>query len=537
MPSDSPRSSSSAKTVSLAGKRRCVGLTALPRAALVELSRAFARGDLSSSWVQWTRASLAAPGHAEVLRWAAMLHDAAGEYAEAIEATRKAIDQHPDDPELLRLLARVLVNNVDDEGALLALRQAATCTTHPEDWIELAILFDQHGWIEDSLLAVDAALRVSPGVPRAHLLRSRCLQALGDAPAAAAECRRVIASGSEVAAAWFALLDLKTVGIDDAELAQLAHAYRRATTAYESSLLGFALARAHEVHGDHTAALAMFTRVNDAVAVAQRWDSARFAADAELIADAFTHVEPGRDLSLGENVVFIVGIPRSGSTLVEQVLARHPDVEAASELPTLEHVIAVESRRRRKPLAQWACEATPDEWARLGNEYLRRTARWRQQHRVSTDKCPGNWLLSGALRAMLPGARIIDCRRDPLETAWSCYKQLFAPGKADFSYRFEDLAAYTHSYRSVADRWHQQHPSNYRIFNYEELVADADTFVRRLLAFCTLAFDSRCLQPHEAIRAVRTTSSAQVREPIRRVALRGEAYGAGLDRLRELLSR
>ncbi len=537
MSPDPPRSNSPATTLSVAAKRRAAGLKALPRAALVEVSRAHARGDLSSAWVQWTRASLAAPGHAEVLRWAATLHEAAGEYVEAIDATRKAIEQHPEDPELLRQLGRVLAYNADDEGALRALREAAECTTSYDDWFALAIVFDQQGWIEDSLRAVDAALRISPGAPRAQLLRARCLQALGDAPAAAAECRRVIASGSDVAAAWFALLDLKTVTLDETQLAQLAHAYKRAATTYESSLLGFALARAYEVHGDHRAALALFTRVNDAIADVQRWNSARFAADVESMVDAFSGIAPGRDPALGENVVFIVGMPRSGSTLVEQVLARHPDVEAASELPTLEQVIAVESARRRKPLAHWAREATPAEWARLGQEYLRRTARWRRQRRVSTDKCPGNWLLAGALRVMLPGAHIVDCRRDPLETSWSCYKQLFATGKADFSYRFEDLAAYSHSYRRAADRWSQQHRSHYGIFNYEELVADADSFVRRLLAFCALAFDSRCLQPHEAVRAVRTASSAQVREPIRRVALRGDAYGAGLDPLRELLSR
>src|SRR5690606_36634459 len=131
------------------------------------------------------------------------------------------------------------------------------------------------------------------------------------------------------------------------------------------------------------------------------------------------------DPSLGGEVVFIVGMPGSGSTLFEQILAAHPQVEGASELPDLELVLRAESTQRGRPFAVWGEQAGADDWRRLGRDYLLRTARWRERRPRFTDKMPEKWLYAGVLRAMLPAATVIETRRDPLETAWSCYRQHF----------------------------------------------------------------------------------------------------------------
>jgi len=128
-------------------------------------------------------------------------------------------------------------------------------------------------------------------------------------------------------------------------------------------------------------------------------------------------------------VIFLVSMPRSGSTLVAQIVSAHPQVDGnGGELPDLEAVLIAESNRRRRAFPEWVAQATPDDWRRLGEDYLARTARWHHDKPRFTDKALANWPLVGAAAAMLPGARFIDCRRDRLETCLACFRQLFAFG-------------------------------------------------------------------------------------------------------------
>ena len=133
---------------------------------------------------------------------------------------------------------------------------------------------------------------------------------------------------------------------------------------------------------------------------------------------------------------------------------------------------------------------------------------------------------------MLPEARIIDCRRDPVETCWSCYKQLFGPGQAAFSYDFDSLAQYWQACESLGDFWAAQHPQHVRIQRYEALVAEPEAQIRALLAFCNLPFEPACLSFHTAQRAIRTPSALQVRQPMQHVSKPAEGFGALLDPLR-----
>jgi hypothetical protein len=234
----------------------------------------------------------------------------------------------------------------------------------------------------------------------------------------------------------------------------------------------------------------------------------------------------------GSAVIFIVGLPRSGSTLVEQVLAAHPMVEAASELNAMQRVIGEEDRRRACVYPMWVDSTTAADWVRLGARYLELTARWRRERPRFTDKLPGNWLYAPAIRAMLPGARIIDCRRDPIETLWSCWRQRFAPGLVSWAQDFAWLGRYWRDYLRVADVLQERCGDAYRVQSLAALVAEPEAQIRELLAFCGLPFDARCLAPERAERAVRTASAAQVRQPMRMPRPRAPDYGALLDTLR-----
>ncbi|MEO7432557.1 MAG: sulfotransferase, partial [Dokdonella sp.] len=153
-----------------------------------------------------------------------------------------------------------------------------------------------------------------------------------------------------------------------------------------------------------------------------------------------------------------------------------------------------------------------------------------------TDKLPDNWTRIDAIRRMLPGAAVIDCRRDPLETCWSCYKQLFAPGRADYTYDFAELATYFNDYVRFTDHSAKRYPEHVRTQQYELLVADARTQITALLAFCGLPFDAACIDFHRAGRAIRTPSAAQVRRPLSAATARSTQYGELLDELRAFLS-
>jgi Sulfotransferase family len=234
-------------------------------------------------------------------------------------------------------------------------------------------------------------------------------------------------------------------------------------------------------------------------------------------------------------VIFVVSLPRSGSTLTEQILASHPQVTGGGELQDMEKVIEEENQRHGVPLQQWARAATAADWDRMGKDYLQRTAHWRQKKPRFVDKMLANWRFAGAILAMLPDARIVVSRRDPLENTFSCYRQMFGDYGHVYSYDMQDVASYWHDFDRMCRRWVELYPDRVHNMVYEDLLADQEGKTRELLDFCGLEFDPACLRYYETERSVKTISSAQVREPLRRDTAKAPKYGALLDPLRAAL--
>jgi hypothetical protein len=205
-------------------------------------------------------------------------------------------------------------------------------------------------------------------------------------------------------------------------------------------------------------------------------------------------------------------------------------------LPDVGQIVTAESSRRGQPFPDWIHEATEADWQRLGEEYLERTRRWQTRARF-TDKMPENWLYVGLLLRMLPGARFLGCERDPLETAWSCYKQMFAPGHFAWSYDHDALAAYARDQRVLWRHFAERQPGSCRTVSYEGLVADFEPQVREILRFLDLDFEVGCLDFPAASRETRSASSAQVRRPLDRSTARLRLYGRALDSLVQAMRR
>jgi tetratricopeptide (TPR) repeat protein len=480
----------------------------------------------------------AAPEHPEALRLYGILHTRTHRHDEAQAMLQRAIAQWPDYALAHSDLGNARQAAGDMDGAFASWRQAcAVAPDAPMPWFNLGRNLQLHGDTAAAIAALEQAHARAPDFLPAKILLGDALVHAGRFDEAAARYRAALALHPACGDAWRGLANMKTRPLSEHDREHLARVLRRPDlTPSDRIAAGFALGKVCEDQHRHEQAFAALSAANTQLRQLAPWDAGAFRQHADAILAASARLPPPLDPGLGHEAIFIVGLPRSGSTLFEQILAAHPQVEGASELPDLEQVLGEESSRRRQPLLRWIGDASAGDWQRLGRRYLERTARWRRHKPRHTDKLPSNWLLSGVLAAMLPGAPIVDVRRDALEAGWSCYKQQFYR-LPHFACTLTDIAAYIRDYERIMAAWQAATPRRIRIQHYEALLAAPEAEIRALLAFCGLAFDPACLEYHHARRNVRTASAAQVRQPLQHDTARADRYGALLDPLRFGLGR
>jgi tetratricopeptide (TPR) repeat protein len=474
-----------------------------------------------------------APEHPEALRLYAILHARAHRHAEAKSVLQQAIAQWPDYVLAHSDLGNVLQAAGELDAAFASWRQAcALAPQAPMPWFNLGRNLQLHGDTAAAIEALQQAHALAPDFLPALILLGDALVHAGRFGEADAHYRAALALHPACGDAWRGLANMKTRPLSDADRGQLAAAlHQDGTDLTDRIAMGFALGKVCEDQGRYEQAFAALSKANAELRQLHPWNVGAFHAHADALFAASARLPVPTDPALGHEVLFIVGLPRSGSTLFEQILAAHPDVEGASELPDLDQVLAEECARRQQPMLKWIGASTAADWQRLGQRYLQLTARWRRSKPRHTDKLPANWLLGGLLAAMLPGARIVDARRDALEAGWSCYKQQFYR-LPHFACTLTDIAAYIRDYERTMSVWHAAAPQRIRIQRYEALLAEPEREIRALLAFCDLPFDAGCLDYHRARRSVRTASATQVRQPLQRDTARADRYGALLDPLR-----
>jgi tetratricopeptide (TPR) repeat protein len=511
-------------------------LTGLAPAAVAQLqaaARAIRDGAENSARQALDGVLAMAPGHPEALRLYGILHHRAQRYAEAQAALSQAIAQWPD-----YALAHSDLGNVQQASGLVEAAFASwqqACALAPDasmPWFNLGRNLQLHGDTDAAIEALSRAHALAPDFLPALILLGDALVHAGRFDDADARYRAALALHPACGDAWRGLANIKTRPLSEADREQLVMALQRTDLGPADRIaMGFALGKVCEDHGRYEQAFAALNVANARLRELAPWNAGAFHAHVDAMLAACARLPAPMDATLGHEAIFIVGMPRSGSTLFEQILAAHPDVEGASELPDLDQVLGEESARRQQPLLKWMGAGTAADWQRLGRRYLELTARWRRSKPRHTDKLPANWLLSGVLAAMLPGARIVDARRDPLEAGWSCYKQQFYR-LPHFACTLTDIASYIRDYEHAMTMWHAAAPQRIHIQRYEALLAEPEREIRALLSFCDLPFDAACLDYHRAKRSVRTASATQVRQPLQRDTARADRYGARLDPLR-----
>ncbi len=432
-------------------------------------------------------------------------------FAQALEQASLLRDKDPDSPQIEMLYANenLAVGNFDE--ALKIYRQcAAQMPDYPNIQLTLGHALKTVGQQQEAIAAYSKAYQIRPD--------------FGDA--------------------YWSLANLKTYQFDDTQIAAMGKLEAAATTQLVDRYhLCFALGKALEDRSEYAEAFACYERGNRLKRDEVGYDWRKISKDISL---QIKHCTPALFAGLegsgspAPDPIFILGLPRAGSTLIEQILASHSQVEGTMELPNILALAhRLDGRRRVDEEARYPGnlgELTREELTGFGEAYIRDTAIHRKQGTpFFIDKMPNNFRHIGLIHLILPNARIIDARRGAMGCCFSGFKQLFAEGQ-EFTYGLEEIGHYYKDYVALMEHWDAVLPGQVLKVQYEDVVADVEGQVRRLLDYLGLPFEEACINFHQTERAVRTASSEQVRQPIFKSGLdQWERFAPDLDLLRATL--
>jgi tetratricopeptide (TPR) repeat protein len=465
------------------------------------------------------------PTNVDALRLLGAVAMSNGRIYEAERLLRRAVSNAPDFVAALLDLGRILKEQNRLEEAIDCFRQVIKLEPgNSQANYQLASALTLTAQTYESIEAYQRVLELRPTHAGAMLGLGHVLKTVGRQEEAIEAYRNCIRHKPHNGETYWSLANLKTYRLSDEDIRQMESMVAgkgEPEEVTEQSRINFlfALAKAFEDRGNFEQAWEYYHEGNSSQRVLENYDPVRTEFMNDEIIEVFNQDFLSENTGVGHpsaEPIFVVGLPRSGSTLIEQILASHSQVEGTSELPYAGLVATSLSRNRADGVnyPRAVHELGEEHFTRLGSDYLE----FAQIHRVESkpffiDKMPNNFPNIGFLHLILPNARIIDARRYPLDSCLSCYRQLFARGQ-NFTYDLTDIGEYFLQYQRMMDHWHEVLPGRCLTVQYEEVVTDFENQVRRLLDFCNLPFEEACINFHETDRPVRTASSEQVRQPV-----------------------
>jgi predicted Zn-dependent protease len=501
-------------------------LKALPP-EVVSATALFLDGDLAVA-EQRVRAFLQQHGHhVEAMRLLARIGMARGVYDDAELLLEAVLDVTPDYHAARFEYAQALCERHSYQQAHLQAQQLLATEPANRNYRTLyAMTCVGLGQHEHAMRLYRELLPAAAQPAELHLSIAHSLKTLGRDAEAILEYRAAAAARADYGDAYWSLANLKTYRFEDQELAQMRAAEAAPAVAPADRLhLCFALGKALEDRGQYAAAYQYYLRGNALKRATSDYRPDMIEQNTRLQIEVCTPALFARHRGSGApsaEPIFIVGLPRSGSTLIEQILASHSRVEGTHELADIPRTVAAihgretDADRPRYPAALAAMTAA--DFARLGAKYLADTSVYRSGKAHFIDKMPNNFRHIGLIHLMLPNARIIDARREPMACCFGNLKQLFASGQ-EFTYSVDDIARYYRTYLELMRHWDAALPSRVLRVHYEDVVDDLEGNVRRLLDYCQLDFEAGCVEFYNTERSVRTASAQQVRKPIYREGL------------------
>jgi tetratricopeptide (TPR) repeat protein len=502
-----------------------------------------------------------------------------GDVYGAEDLIRRHLLAHPTDIEAMRLLARIGVRLevLDDAEFLLDSVLLAVPDYHAARFEYADVLIQRHKFLaaleqasklrsldpdnrsyrtiqanayvglgrhEESLRIYQELAQETPQAADLHLSIGHALKTLGRQAEAIEAYRQAAAARPDFGDAYWSLANLKTYRFTEDEIASIrVHAHAPRTSMADQYHLCFALGKALEDRAEHAESFEYYNRGNSLKRSESRYkieSLERSAIQQEVVCTPeFFAARRGVGCERGDPI-FIVGLPRAGSTLLEQILASHSQVEGTMELAEIPrlalHLSGREGNTDRSRYPAVLAELPPERFREFGEKYLEDTQILRTGKPRFIDKMPNNFRHVGLIHLMLPNARIIDARREPLACCFSNFKQLFASGQ-EFTYSLDDIGRYYRAYVRLMQHWDTVLPGKVLRVQHESVVEDLEGNVRRILEFCGLEFEPACLTFWKTERNVRTASSEQVRRPIFKEGLdQWRNYEPWLGPLKEVLS-
>ena len=474
-----------------------------------------------------------------------------GEIAE--EIYRKILKQDPNHIEAARLLANIAMEHEKYGDAEIFLKRVVkNAPQYPRAWADLVKAQREQGKHKEALESAEILVKLDKGISESYMVRASVEGAAGLHHEAIETYRKALSLSPEKPGALCSMAHhLKTIGKQEDAIA----VYRKAieikpdhTESYWSmanlktfsftdqeindmeDLLGNsdlpdigrvhihnALGLEYESRKNYDKAFQNLTSCNALRRKSESYDPVEYETMIDRIIEIMSSKKLQNEPVMSADVtpIFIVGLPRSGSTLIEQILASHSAVEGTHELHEMS--LSMQSIRESSNINKRFPDALevfrPNEWKMLGREYLDTTKKYRTDKSFFVDKNPNNFTFIGAIKLAIPNAKIINAKRHPLDSCFGSFKQLFASGQP-FSYDLVELGEYYMEYERIMTHWKEACEGFVLDVNYEDVVSDLDVQVERILNFCGLPFEESCLRFYETKRAVKTASSEQVRRPI-----------------------
>lgn len=465
------------------------------------------------------------PTDVAAIRMMAEIAGRLGRYGDAEKLLRRALELAPAFVAARANLATVLYRQNNPADAVAELDQLLAVDPENAAHRNLkAAALGRIGGYEEAIALYESVLASHPAQPRVWMSYGHVLKTVGRQADSIAAYRKAIERAPGLGEVWWSLANLKTVTFTDADIAAMQGALESDSISEDDRFhLHFALGKALEDAKDHAASFAHYAKGNALRKAMLDYESGEISSlvreAAALMNEAFFTAREGQG-NPAPDPIFVLGMPRAGSTLIEQILSSHPMIEGTQELPDIAAMARrIGGRKTRDGESTYpACLAdlSAAELAELGAEYLERTRIHRKTDRpLFIDKMPNNWVHTGFIHLILPNAKIIDARRHPLGCCFSNFKQHFARGQG-FSYDLADLGRYYSDYVAMMAVIDNALPGRVHRAFYEDMIESTETEVRRLLDYVGVPFDAACLRFFENDRAVRTASSEQVRRPINR---------------------
>ena len=383
-------------------------------------------------------------------------------------------------------------------------------------WAEYGTVLTKLANYKEGKDAYLKALEFKPNSPRVHLSLGHVYKTMGEIDNSIDSYKNTIIQNNLSGEAYWSLANLKTYSFSKNEIKDMEETLKGDMSDIERSQMHFALGKAYEVKKDFDKSFTNYYEGNKVKKGLIKYSSDDTTDNTKRILEFFNQENIqnlAKSSTSNRDPIFVLGMPRSGSTLVDQIISSHSKVDGTQELPNIIKIAAELNTNNQNNYPEVLRELDDSKLSKLGKDYILETAWARNSAPFFVDKMPNNFIHIGLIKTILPNAKIIDTRRDPMDTCFSCFKQFFARGQL-FTYSLEDLGNYYTDYIRAMDHWHNIYGKDIFTVHYDNVINKTEDTIRELIDYCNLPFEQECLEFYKSSRPVKTPSAEQVRQPI-----------------------